>query len=191
MNDLEWRPYSEFNNVWVRTDGKVRRLIYEGTKREKIVEDYGTPSDGYRVIGIPGTNKQELVHRLVADVFITKTQEDVELGREFINHIDECKSNNSVNNLEWVTKKENSNHGTAIIRRLNKVRGVQRPNVQGSKNYNSRIIERFDLQTLETIQVYHGGQREMIAQGFNPGNVYQCCKGKLKFYKGFGWRYAS
>ena len=177
MNELEWKQHSKYLNVWLRADGKVRRLIYEGTKREEIVEDYGTPHNGYCEIGIPGTTKLECVHRLVADVFIPKTKEDIELCRDFINHIDENRSNNCVSNLEWCTNQENQLHSAHKKR--------------GSKCYRARIIERYDLLTGETIQVYHGGYREMVAQGFNSSNVYQCCQGKRNKHGGFGWRYAD
>lgn len=51
--------------------------------------------------------KEFLVHRLVALNFIPQV-----VGKDFVNHIDENKLNNRVENLEWVTHKENMNHGT-------------------------------------------------------------------------------
>ena len=174
--NLEWQQHSKYLKVWVRADGKVRRLIYEGTKREELVEDYGSPMKGYCVIAIPGTTKQiEYVHRLVADVFVPKTQEDLDLGRDQVNHIDENRSNNCVSNLEWCTNQENQLHSAHKKR--------------GSKNYSAKIIERYNLQTLETIQVYYGGKQEMIIQGFTPSAVYKCCRGRYKSHGGFGWRY--
>lgn len=47
------------------------------------------------------------VHRLVAIVFIPNPD-----SLPVVNHIDECSVHNSVDNLEWVTHKENANHGT-------------------------------------------------------------------------------
>lgn len=47
------------------------------------------------------------VHRLVATMFISNP-----LGLSEVNHIDENKSNNCADNLEWVTRKQNVNHGT-------------------------------------------------------------------------------
>lgn len=53
-------------------------------------------------------NKKEqtwLVHRLVALSFIPKIP-----GKEYINHIDGSRLNNTVENLEWCNHKENNNH---------------------------------------------------------------------------------
>ncbi len=52
-----------------------------------------------------GTHKDFLVHRLVAQAFITMIY-----GKQDINHIDGDPKNNNVENLEWCNHKENNNH---------------------------------------------------------------------------------
>ena len=54
-----------------------------------------------------GKNHMCLVHRLVAETFIPNPD-----GLPLVNHIDECSVHNSVDNLEWISYKDNSNHGT-------------------------------------------------------------------------------
>ncbi len=53
--------------------------------------------------------KNFYIHRLVAEAFL-----DVVDGKDFVNHIDGDKTNNSVDNLEWVTRSENMLHANAI-----------------------------------------------------------------------------
>ncbi len=61
-------------------------------------------SRGYHKVTLckNGTKKYFLLHRLIAIHFIENTK-----NKEFVNHIDENKLNNNLNNLEWVTNREN------------------------------------------------------------------------------------
>lgn len=50
------------------------------------------------------------IHRLVAMAFIIKTIEDIQLGRDIVNHKNLITSDNHIWNLEWVTEQENTIH---------------------------------------------------------------------------------
>lgn len=64
-------------------------------------------NEGYIRLGLYGTNgeKKFLVHRLIAETFIPNPQ-----NKPQVNHIDSNKSNNCVENLEWITNRENREH---------------------------------------------------------------------------------
>lgn len=65
--------------------------------------------NGYYRIGLTKNYKRSFyfVHRLVAQAFILNPD-----NLPYINHKDEDKSNNNINNLEWCTMKYNCNYGT-------------------------------------------------------------------------------
>jgi hypothetical protein len=64
---------------------------------------------GYRTVVLHnnGVRKSVYVHILVARAFIPNPE-----GKLQVNHINEIKSDNRIENLEWVTRTENRNHGT-------------------------------------------------------------------------------
>ena len=69
--------------------------------------------NGYYEIGMTdanGNNSRMYLHRVIAEMFIPN---DKPKTKVYINHIDGVKTNNSIENLEWVTHKENMHHAIA------------------------------------------------------------------------------
>lgn len=108
-----WKNIEEFNGKYqVSNLGRIRRVYKKGIIPDKFLKTFKN-KQGYVVapITINNIQKNRLVHRLVANAFIPKID-----GKLEINHKDEDKENNCVENLEWCTHKENSNYGTRNIR---------------------------------------------------------------------------
>lgn len=111
-----YEGYYQISNL-----GRVKSLsrkIYKSngefyrTKTEKIKVPK-TTKDGYNAItlSVNCKNKTFSIHSLVANAFIVKPN-----SKDFleINHIDANRKNNNVDNLEWVTHKENVAHSVAL-----------------------------------------------------------------------------
>lgn len=90
----------------VSNKGRVRSLNYHREKRIKIMKSRIMDS-GYEDIRLceNGKNKAHLMHRLVAKAFIPNPD-----NKRCVNHIDGDKSNNLLDNLEWVSYQENTDH---------------------------------------------------------------------------------
>lgn len=91
-----------FSDYTIDKDGNV--YSYKSNKYLKTRVDRG----GYVTINIQddsGRNRTKRIHRLIAEAFIPNPDNKPE-----VNHIDTNKQNNSINNLEWVTSKENKTH---------------------------------------------------------------------------------
>lgn len=120
-----------------------------------------------------GVAKRFRVHRLVAMAFIPNPN-----NLPIINHKDENKANNCVDNLEWCDIPYNVNYGTAIERR-------SKTSINCPKR--SRKIYQYTLDG-ELVRIWPS-RMECQRNGFNLGSVYRCCKGLLKQYKGYRWSY--
>jgi len=78
----------------------------------------GISGSGYQFVNLQkdGVSENARVHRLVAETFIPNP-----LGLEEVNHKDENKTNNRVDNLEWCDRVYNANYGTVKERAGKKV----------------------------------------------------------------------
>lgn len=92
----------------VDTEGNVFSLYRCGSPTGGLLKARQNRS-GYLYVSLHGyaNDKKELVSRLVAKTFISNP-----LNKDIVHHIDENKLNNSINNLTWVTHRENMNRGT-------------------------------------------------------------------------------
>lgn len=106
----EWQPVVGFEGLYeVSNIGRVRSL----TRYKKIIKPIVTNSGYYQYqLWHKGVRHVEFAHRLVAQTFIPNPG-----NKSVVNHLDENKLNNSVDNLEWVSHVANCRYGTAIARR--------------------------------------------------------------------------
>ena len=93
-----WRLISGYDNYEISSHGRVRN-----NKTNRIMKP-STDKDGYKIISLTNDEKRKAhkVHRLVAFAFLDKNDEHTE-----VDHIDQNKINNMVNNLRWTTKSVN------------------------------------------------------------------------------------
>lgn len=115
-----WKDISQNNRYEVSDTGIIRR------KDNKNVLS-GCIASGYRFIKLTfdnGKQQRFYVHRLVAQHFIPN---DDPKYKTFVNHKDGNKLNNKVDNLEWVSPRENNLHYYQQIQKQKKERKVATP----------------------------------------------------------------
>ena len=98
---------------------------------------------GYLVTHIPNYyGKSTLVHRLVAETFLDNPNDYPQ-----INHKDENKLNNNVENIEYCSAKYNSNYGTRNERMTAKLKGRRPSNntIKASVEKCSRKVSKYSI----------------------------------------------
>ena len=100
---------SNFGNV--RSLDRVIRSKHNEKKQKKgrILTPFYEEKKGYYQVSLSkdGKQKKQRIHRLVAVAFLENP-----FNYTDVNHKDEDKTNNNVDNLEWCTRKYNNNYGT-------------------------------------------------------------------------------
>lgn len=100
-------PNVKENMYAVSTYGRVFNI----RTGKELAQAHGV--DGHLSTGLQlkdSSRKTFSIHRLVALAFVPKTELDILLGRNTVNHKDLCPWNNYYKNLEWTTDLENNNH---------------------------------------------------------------------------------
>lgn len=159
-----WKTIEDYPDYMISNLGNVKSLKYGKEKilKQKLKIYY------YVHLSSNGKSKYYAVHRLVATAFLPNPN-----NYSCVNHKDENKQNNKVDNLEWCTQEYNINYGT---RNEKASKALSKPIVQIDKS--GLIIGVYD----STRQI----EREL---NINHSSISQCCNGKLKSCGGFKWEY--
>lgn len=177
-----WREIEYFNNYEVSTDGKVRN---KKTRRVLKPIDNG---QGYLQVDLyvngKGTSKR--INRLVAEAFIPNPEKLPQ-----VNHINEIKADNRVDNLNWMTAKENANHGTRTERMKN--------NHEWKKKHAEQLQRLCESNSMPIIVIYRDNTYEeypsakIAAQELelNKGHICDVLKGRRKTTGDLRFEYAE
>ena len=157
-----WKDVKGYEGKYqVSSFGRVKSFARNGRILKPALN-----KNGYLLVNLWNNNhsKSFYVHRLVAEAFIPNP-----LNLRFVNHKDECKTNNFVENLEWCTKDYNESYGTR--------------NQRISEKHNV-AVEQYDLEG-NLIKVFESQSIAAKELGTYQGNISACCLGKQKQHKGF------
>ena len=157
-----WKPIPEFDNYLINKKGDIKSLYHN------IILKPSKHTNGYRFVCLykNGKSYRRYIHRLVGLTFLKRPNEFYE-----INHKDGDKTNNNVNNLEWVTKSENHIHRIY--------------NLQKFTNHQPKKVK-----CVETGKIYPSISVAARKNNLkNPVSVYEAVIGRKHTAAGYHWCY--
>lgn len=167
-----WRDIVGFNNYQVSNLGNVRSV-----KFGKIVLLKPSSCGRYTIVTLfkNGERHYRSVHRLVSEAFIPNPD-----NLPFVNHKDENTHNNIASNLEWCNAKYNCNYGKRLSKIAYSLTG---------KNIPLKYKGVVQIDDCGRIVGEYESLKETKKNGYNPGTICNCLKGRQKTAYGFKWEY--
>ncbi len=187
----EWKPILEFENeYYISNKGRVFSL-----RNNILLKPKKTKSGYYRVsLSANGRRKECMIHRLVAEAFIPNPEKKLT-----VNHINENKQDNCIENLEWATQAEQNIHGTRIARVIAstdyKARNINYELVAAKHNYHQinrkqmKPVLQYDKHGI-FIARHDGVAAASRSIGISAGHICCCLKGRRISCGGYQWKYA-
>ena len=161
-----WKNIEGYEGLYqVSNLGNVKSLNYKKMCKERILKPL-LDSKGYYDIKLFKNKEYKIykIHRLVCQAFIPNPN-----NLPQVNHKNEIKTDNRVENLEWCTAEYNCNYGTRNDR-------IRKPILQFT--LEDDFVKRWN----STREI----QREL---GLCHSHISKCCKGKYKSMYGYKWFY--
>lgn len=147
----------------VSTEGEVRKDTTNYILSQSSQQDY-------KFVGliINGKQKRMRVHRMVALTFIDNPD-----NKPYVNHINGNRSDNNVENLEWVTPSENTQHAvrTGLF-----------------KNSHARAVIQYNLNG-EQMATFESASEAARQTGGSQSKITMCCRRQRESANDYQWRY--
>lgn len=197
-----WKDVADFESYEVSSAGRIRNKL-----TGKVLRNYDRRGYLMAVLYKDKTRYQFGVHRLVATAFLAADEK-----RTLVNHKDGNRTNNHVDNLEWVTASENQLHAIRILGRkcgmIGKHHTAKSRQRIGAARIGTKLSEETKakmrvsakklgesphskrVRNVETGEVFDCVTSAGAKYG-NRRNISLCCGGKRRTANGYHWEYVN
>ena len=185
-----WKDIEGFEGLYqVSNLGRIKSLPKKNgcciQKNEKIMKQFDN-KNGYLCLSLSKNNKWKtyVVHQLVANAFLDRNnfksmnyenKEKININKLDINHKNENKKDNRVENLEYCTRSYNNCYRNKIKIITDKI---------------SKKVNQYDLQG-NFIKMWKSTREVERTLGINHTSISFCCNGKYKKAGGYIWKYVD
>lgn len=188
--DEIWKDILGYEGIYqVSNMGRVKSLArqirtgktmsYQQLKERILKTNNKVCNSGYETVVLckEGIQTTKTVHRLVAEAFIPNPD-----NMRCVNHRDENKRNNFVDNLEWCSQAYNVMYGSLQKERIKVLRNNSKKACKPVLQYSKE--GKFIREWSSAAEV----ERKL---GYHSSDISMCCKNKIKSSRGFIWRYKN
>lgn len=183
-----WKDCAEDRNYMVSSTGRIKsksRWVKCGPGKgkrlhpEKLIAPWFSKQTGYMQTQL-GNRKKANLHKLIAIAFVEGYKPGL-----VVNHKNGNKTDNSLENLEWVTCSENHLHSYRELGRKGSSTGKFSGEHHASKAVLGTCLKTglnlmFDC-ALDAVRLH----------GFDSAGISKCCYGKQESHKGYSWRFVE
>ena len=163
-----WKKYF-YNNketeYSISDSGEVRKDTTNYILSQSTQQDYK-----FVTLLIEGKQKRMRVHRLVAETYIENPD-----NKPYVNHINGQRDDNNVENLEWVTPAENTQHAVAT--------GLM-------NNGRKRAVIQYNLDGIK-MMTFESATEAARQTGGSQSKICDCCRRQRITANDYQWRYAD
>ena len=161
-----WKKYifnGKETNYSVSDNGEVRKDTTNYILSQASQQDYK-----FVTLLIDGCQKRMRVHRIVAETYIDNPD-----NKPYVNHINGKRDDNNVENLEWVTPAENTQHAVAM--------GLM-------DNGRKRAVIQYNLDG-EKMMTFESASEAARQTGGSQSKISMCCKRQRDTANDYQWRF--
>lgn len=164
-----WKDIPNYNGKYqISSLGRVRSFKQWHNSSIHFLIPHKT-NKGYLVVSLSKNSvvRNISIHRLVAEAFIPNPK-----NLPQVNHLNEDKTDNRIENLEWCDNSYNLNYGTRTIRQ--------------SLKCSKPVL------CVETNIIYKSiSEASRLNPPIRQGNITLCCQGKNGTAGGYHWKYVN
>lgn len=190
-----WKDIKGYEGLYqVSNLGRVKSLQREHKTSSKYIQKEKILSTnvgirGYTLVSLWKDNKgvQYPLHRLVAKAFIPNPE-----NKPCIDHINTIRTDNRIENLRWVSHKENSNNVITLKKSKENCQTMwERGDFDNRNNLHYQKVAKLDLNG-NVLEIYDSIKEASIKCGVSSGSISAICRGtnpKRHTAGGFKWKH--
>ena len=168
-----------FPNYYITSNGKLYRRDLRTGRIKKVNTTLDHGSYERTTLYKNGKTFNKSIHRLVAEAFIPNPE-----NKPQVNHKNGDRTDNCIENLEWVTSRENIQYSYNILHRKG-----SRYKKFGIKSPTAKVI--LQIQKGQIISKFYGASEAERITGISGADIWRCCNNKRNHAGGFQWQYGA